>query len=70
MDEIIIEKVVVQYSTKWIVFEKRQKIADDITGTPERNGSLKRLLECVIRLVPWKDIMYLFISYFLCFTNI
>lgn len=52
MDEMIIGRVIVQYSTKWIVFEKRQQIGDDITGTPERNGSLKRLLECVIRLLP------------------
>lgn len=52
MDEMVIGEVIVQYSIKWIVFEKRQQIADDITGTQERNESLKRLLECVIRLLP------------------
>lgn len=52
MEEMIIGEVIVQYGTKWIIFEKRQQIGDDITGTPERNESLKSLLECVIRLLP------------------
>lgn len=52
MEEMIIGEVIVQFGTKWIIFEKRQQIADDINGTQEKNESLKKLLGCVIRLLP------------------
>lgn len=52
MDEMIISRGIVQYGTKWILWEKRHQNLGNVSGRQEKNGSLKDLLECITRLLP------------------